>query len=104
MNTQPTGLALITGASSGIGATATDLWENAGKPVEFLPQQIVAPAQDMGDAALSGFDQSEFVTIPALPNAGKWQANEAARQALLPNLSRREPGDRYAMVHATGEA
>jgi len=80
------------------GATATDLWKKAGKPVELLPQQIVMPAEDMVDAALSGLDQGEFVTIPALPDAAQWQTYEAARQLLLPNLSRREPADSYAMV------
>jgi len=80
------------------GATATDLWKKAGKPVELLPRQIVMPAEDLVDAALSGLDQGEFVTIPALPNAAQWQTYEGARQVLLPNLSRREPADRYAMV------
>ena len=84
------------------GATAADLWKKAGNPVEFLPQEIVRSAEDMVDAALFGLDQGEFVTIPALPDAGQWQAYEAARQALLPNLSRREPGDRYAMVRSAG--
>ena len=86
------------------GATGTDFWSKAGTPVEHLPQEIVMPAEDMVDAALSGLDQGEFVTIPALSDAGQWQAYEAARQALLPNLSRREPADRYAMVPATGRA
>ena len=81
------------------GATATDLWKKAGKPVELLPREIVMPAEDLVDAALSGLDQGEFVTIPALPNAGQWQAYEAARLALLPNLSRREPAARYASPH-----
>jgi uncharacterized protein len=86
------------------GATATDFWSKSGMPVELLPQEIVMPAEDMVDAALSGLDQGEFVTIPALPDAGQWQTYEAARQALLPNLSRREPADRYAMVRASGGA
>ena len=81
------------------GATATDLWKKAGKPVELLPQEIVMPAEDLVDAALSGLDQGEFVTIPALPDAGQWQAYEAARLALLPNLSRRGPAARYASTH-----
>jgi len=52
------------------GATATDLWRIAGKPVEDLPQEIVMTADNMVDAAIAGFDQGEFVTIPALPDAG----------------------------------
>jgi short-subunit dehydrogenase len=51
------------------GATATDFWEKSGKPVEQLPREVM-PADDVVDAALSGLDQGEFVTIPALPDAG----------------------------------
>ena len=84
------------------GATATDLWKLAGKPVEELPQEIVMTAEDMVDAALAGFDQGEFATIPALPDAGQWESYEAARQALMPNLSRAEPAARYGVVRAAG--
>src|SRR5262249_14888783 len=35
------------------GATATDLWANAGKPVSELPPQIVMSADNMVDAALT---------------------------------------------------
>jgi len=80
------------------GATATDFWSKSGKPVEYLPQEIVMSAEDMVDAALSGLDQGEFVTIPALPDLAQWQSYEAARQALLPNLSRAEPASRYAIA------
>ena len=79
------------------GATATNFWAAAGKPVEYLPQEIVMSAEDMVDAALAGFDQGESVTIPALPDAGQWESYEAARQALMPNLSRAEPAGRYRL-------
>lgn len=82
------------------GATATDLWKKAGTPVEHLPKEIVMPVEDMVDAALAGLDQGEFVTIPALPDAGQWQTFEAAREALRPNLSRAEPAARYGIVRA----
>ncbi|HWZ46675.1 MAG TPA: SDR family oxidoreductase, partial [Herbaspirillum sp.] len=42
-----------------------------------------------------GFDQGELVTIPSLPNVADWDAYEAARQKLMPNLSRQEPAARY---------
>jgi short-subunit dehydrogenase len=77
------------------GATATDLWAKAGRPVEHLPSEIVMSIDDMVDAALSGLDQGELVTIPSLPDAADWQAYEAARQKLLPNLSRKNPAARY---------
>lgn len=81
------------------GATATDFWKVAGTPIEHLPQEIgVMTAEDMVDAALAGFDQGEFVTIPALPDTGQWGAFEAARKALRPNLSRATPADRYRVT------
>jgi len=82
------------------GATATDLWNKAGTPVEHLPQEIVMTADDMVNAALAGLDQGEFVTLPALADAGQWQAYEAARRAMMPNLSRSEPAARYGTVRA----
>jgi short-subunit dehydrogenase len=80
------------------GATATDLWSAAGRPVEQLPSEIVMTADDMVDAALAGLDQGELVTLPSLPDAADWQAYEAARQKLLPNLSRKSPAPRYLVA------
>jgi uncharacterized protein len=77
------------------GATATEFWNNAGKPVSELPAHMVMTVDDMVDAALAGFDQGEFVTIPALPDLADWQALESARLALQPNLSRAQPAARY---------
>jgi uncharacterized protein len=77
------------------GATATDIWEKAGRPLEHLPSEIVMPTDDMVDAALAGLDQGELFTIPSLPDAADWQAYEAARQKLMPNLSRKTPAARY---------
>ncbi|WJN61724.1 SDR family oxidoreductase [Pseudomonas sp. SO81] len=77
------------------GATATDFWATAGTPVEHLPSAIVMQADAMVDAALTGLDQGEFVTIPALPDITELEAYEAARQKLMPNLSLSVPADRY---------
>jgi len=77
------------------GATATEFWGIAGTPVEHLPTEIVMQAEDMVDAALAGFDQGEFATIPALEDVGLLKAYEDARQALMPNLSRSAPAARY---------
>lgn len=77
------------------GATATDFWEAAGTPLQYLPGAIVMKAWDMVDAALAGFDQGEFVTIPSLPDIADLDAYEAARQKLLPNLSLSAPAARY---------
>lgn len=77
------------------GATATEFWGIAGTPVEHLPTEIVMQAEDMVDAALAGFDQGEFATIPALEDVGLLKAYEDARQVLMPNLSRAVPAARY---------
>src|SRR5580704_13383312 len=50
------------------GATATDFWDTGGLPVHNLPSAIVMTAENLVDAALSGLDQGELVTIPALPD------------------------------------
>jgi len=80
------------------GATATDFWGIAGTAIEHLPTQIVMSAEDLVDAALAGLDQGEFATIPSLPDAADWQAYEAARQKMMPNLSRDKPAARYAVA------
>jgi short-subunit dehydrogenase len=82
------------------GATATEFWGIAGTPVEHLPGEIVMKAEDMVDASLAGLDQGEVVTIPSLPDAADWQTYEAARQKLMPNLSRRTPAARYGVKAA----
>jgi short-subunit dehydrogenase len=79
------------------GATATEFWDIAGVPVSHLPESIVMTSENMVDAALAGLDQGELVTIPSLPEAADWNAYEAARQALMSNLSRRLPAARYGV-------
>jgi short-subunit dehydrogenase len=78
------------------GATATEFWDIAGVPADKLPQGTVMTTENMVDAALSGLDQGEFVTIPALPEIADWNTFEAARKALGPNLSLSSPAARYA--------
>lgn len=77
------------------GATGTEFWDRAGLAVHNLPGEIVMSAEDMVDASLTGLDQHELITIPALTDAADWQKFEAARIALGPNLSHRQPAARY---------
>jgi len=77
------------------GAIETPFWDKAGVPVQHLPNEIVMKVDDLVDAALSGLDQGEIVTIPSLPDAGEWERFNAARLAMGPNLSRKVPADRY---------
>jgi short-subunit dehydrogenase len=82
------------------GATATDFWTVAGTPVEHLPQEIVMRADAMVDAALAGLDQGELVTIPGLEDGAKYEAYEAARRAMHPELSTSTPASRYRSLKA----
>jgi len=79
------------------GATATPLWDKAGVPIHTLPAEWVMTTEDMVDASLAGLDQGEFATIPALPDAADFETYEKARLALAPNLSRKNPADRYGI-------
>jgi len=77
------------------GATATEFWDVAGKPVHQLPAQIVMSADDMVDAALAGFDQEETVTIPSLADKAEWDRHETARLSMSGKLSSAIPAPRY---------
>jgi short-subunit dehydrogenase len=79
------------------GATATDFWAIAGTPLEQLPSQVVMKADDVVDAAIAGLDLGELVTIPSLPDIADWEVYEAARQNMLPKLSRSAPAVRYGV-------
>lgn len=81
------------------GATATDFWATGGLPVENLDQRIVMRAEDLVDAALLGFERGEKVTIPSLHAGEKWDAYEAARQAMAGHLSSNTVAQRYAAMH-----
>lgn len=74
-------------------ATRTEIWDHAGRDVDTLP--AVMEVGTLVDAALTGFDRREPVTIPTLPDEGQWQALEAARLAITPNLLQVQAAARY---------
>ncbi|MCT7663870.1 SDR family NAD(P)-dependent oxidoreductase [Shinella kummerowiae] len=77
------------------GATATDFWSIAGRPVELLPSAIVMSGEDLVDAALVGLDRGEFATIPSLQDDGLYDAFETARLSMAGKLSNAIPATRY---------
>src|SRR5207244_12741753 len=77
------------------GATATEIWDKAGLPVQNLPASIVMSPEDMVDAALVGLDQGELVTIPSLHDGDEWTRFEAARRALSTQFGNSVPAPRY---------
>jgi short-subunit dehydrogenase len=80
------------------GATATGLWDRAGRPLHQLPAAILMSAEDMVDAAFAGLDQGEAVTLPALADKADWDRYDAARRAMAGRLSNAVPAPRYTIV------
>lgn len=74
-------------------ATRTEIWDHAGVDVNALP--AVMEVDDLVDAALTGFDRREAVTIPPLHDLGQWEAFEAARQSMIPGFGQSRPAERY---------
>ena len=79
------------------GATSTPFWDTAGMPVSDLPTDFVMTTDDLVDAALAGFDMGEVYTIPSLPDMAQFDTYEAARRAMVPNLSKTKPAARYGV-------
>lgn len=55
-------------------------------------------AQDLVDAALTGFARGELITIPSLQDEALWTRYEQARQAMMPHLGSDAPAERYQAV------
>ncbi len=77
------------------GATRTEIWERSGADLNAADPETVMDVNDLVDAALVGLDQGELITIPSLPDAGDFDAFNAARLKMTPNLSRRTPAARF---------
>lgn len=77
------------------GVTRTEIFERSGIDATQIPVDMIMEADDMVDAALSGLDQGELITIPSLPDAADWDAFVAARLVMAPNLSKSKAAARY---------
>lgn len=62
-----------------------------------LPAEIVMETADLVDAALTGLDRRELVTIPSLEAVSGYDAWAKTRTALQPHLSLSQPAPRYAV-------
>jgi len=78
--------------------TRTEIWEHAGKDVDKFP--AVMEVDELVDAALTGFDRRETVTVPPLPDERQWTAFESARKAMIPNFGQVHAAERYRNASA----
>jgi uncharacterized protein len=81
------------------GLTRTEIFERVGIDMAKFDPKMVMEVGDLVDAALTGLDMGELVTIPSLPDIADWNAASAARLALGPNLSKDKPAARYRSAH-----
>ena len=80
-------------------ATATDLWDISGVPLSALDPATVMTVDDMVDAALTGLDLGEAITLPSVENAKELlDAYDAARMTLLAAGQTSKPASRYRLA------
>lgn len=76
-------------------ATATDLWPTSGVALDALPAGSVMTTEDLVDAALSGLDQGENITLPPVHDLALWTHFDQARLALFGSARTGQPAPRY---------
>ena len=74
---------------------ATEFYDQAGIPLSAFDPAVVMTAEDMVDAALTGFDRSEAVTLPSVHDLALWDRYDAARAALFGATQNGKPAPRY---------
>ena len=79
------------------GATRTEIWERSGRDPADLDPARTMDVDELVDAALAGLDKGELVTIPSLLDPAEWDAFQAARLKMSPNLSNAHPAPRYGV-------
>ena len=81
------------------GATATEFWDIAGYAAQKT-SPITMSAEDAVDAALTGLDRGELVTIPGLHEGEAWERWEADRRELSKKFGNAMPAPRYGVKSA----
>jgi short-subunit dehydrogenase len=83
------------------GFTRTEIFDRAGIDISVIPAEMLMDAGEMVDAALSGFDRGEVVTIPSLADSELWEQHERTRRDLWPHLSLKHAAARYRSAPET---
>lgn len=74
-------------------ATDTEIWARSGAHPDQIPPLMAVG--ELVDAALTGFDRREPITIPPLPDAAQWETYQAARLTMLPGFAQVHAAERY---------
>jgi uncharacterized protein len=82
-------------------STDTEIWDVAGIGLHALDPKTVMPVEDCVDAALSGLDQGETVTLPSVEDASLWQEFDAARIKMMTASQTGRPASRYSVLQKT---
>jgi uncharacterized protein len=78
------------------GATRTPIWKKSGLDVDaVIGEDGIMDVDEMVDAALTGLDRGERVTIPGLVDTGLWDSFVEARTTLLAHMPARHAAPRY---------
>jgi uncharacterized protein len=75
--------------------TATEIWDNSGKPLSSLNPDTVMSAENLVDAALAGYDRGESITWPSVADESLWEKYDSARAALFAATQTGKPAPRY---------
>ncbi len=78
--------------------TATEIWEVGGIPLSALNQQSVMTIENCVDAAMSGLDKGEHITLPSVEDAQLWADYDAAREKLFAATQTGIPASRYKLI------
>ena len=79
--------------------TVSEGWDNVGIPMSTLDPATIMSTEDCVDAALSGLDAGELITIPSLDDGDLLRRFETASEALFKAMmSTGQPAHRYALA------
>lgn len=75
--------------------TITEFYDVAGVPISNFDSSVFMTAEQLVDAALTGLDRGEEVTLPSVHDAGLWETFDAARAELFAGTQTGAPAPRY---------
>jgi len=78
-------------------STATEIWTEgvSGVPMSALKQDTIMTTENCVDAALSGLDMGEAITMPSVENDSLWTTYDTARAHLFAATQTGTPASRY---------